>query len=321
MESVSFASKSKNLRSGENDFALIIQDRVDCNIIIARPVFINRVVINLRSMYDRVTSVGILSQSRLLIFSLLAMILVACGGGGGGGASTDSTTTSNSGQKAEGVYEGTLTTGETVNILALENDEVYVLYGQNSGGSLRVYGFDWAQGTSKNGTYSASVVKDYYYTGAVTTGSVVASYIANTSFNGTATINGVRVGFTSAPPTNSLYIYNTPAMLSAVAGSWTGTLLSGEAGIVTISTSGALTANFKGSYSGTCTATGSVLPRNSGKNVYDLSLTFGSAPCLLPGTTVGGVMLSYLLTNGQKQMIAVATTTNKSSGNVFFARR
>lgn len=253
-----------------------------------------------------------------LVAISMSLILAACGGGGSGGSTTPAAT----GSKAEGVYEGSSTSGTALNILALENDEVYALYGTSSGGSLTVYGFNWAQGTSNNGTYTSSAAKDYYYTGAVTSGSVSASYVANTSFNGTVTGNGQSIGFTSAPPTNSNYAYNTPAVLSTITGSWSGsTLFSGESGTLSVAGDGALSASFTGSYTGTCTATGTIAPRSSGKNVFDISLTFGASPCGLPSTTVSGIAVSYLLANSQRQLIAAVTTADRTHGSAFFATR
>ena len=252
----------------------------------------------------------------LAAFSM-SLILAACGGGGGGG----STPSASSGPKAEGVYEGSSSSGYVLNILVLENDEVYALYGNTSGGTLYVSGFNWAQGSSSNGSYTSSIAKDYYNTGAVTSGSVTASYVANTSFNGTATGNGQSIGFTSAPPTNSNYVYNTPAVLSTITGSWGGSTLFGESGTLTVAANGTLNASFTGSYAGTCTATGSATPRASGKNVFDISLTFGASPCGLPGATVSGVAVSYLLANSQRQLVAAVTTSDRAHGSVFFAAR
>ncbi len=247
----------------------------------------------------------------------VSALLAACGGGGGGSSTTPVT----SGPKAEGVYEGTSTTFNTVNILALENDEVYALYGNTSGGTFLVSGFIWAQGTSNNGMYTSSTARDYPNTAAPTTGSLTASYVANTSFNGTATGNGVSTGFTTAPPTNSTYVYNTPAQLSTITGTWNGSSLFGESGTLVIASNGDMTASFTGNYSGTCTATGKASPRASGKNVYDVSLTFGATPCSLPGTAAKGIAVSYMLANSQRQLIAAITTADKSSGGLFFAAR
>lgn len=258
-------------------------------------------------------------KNRIYAMALaIPAILSACGGGGG---SSSAAAPASTGPKAEGLYAGTTTSGYTFNALVLENDEIWALYGVPSSGTFYVYGANWAQGSSSNGTYTASNAKDYYNTGAVTTGSISASYVAGSSFNGTAIANGTSVGFTSAAPVGSTYVYAAAASLPTITGTWTGTTLFGEAGTMVIASNGTLTASFTGSYSGSCTATGTVQPRASGKNVFDVSITFGAAPCGLPGTTATGIAINYLLTNGQRQLVAAVTTPSKANGAAFFAAR
>jgi hypothetical protein len=196
-------------------------------------------------------------KNRVYAGALIASAILSACGGGGSSTTSPSTTPAASATKAEGLYSGTTTTGYVFNALVLENDEIWALYGVPNNGALSVYGVNWAQGTSSNGTYSASNAKDYYYTGAVTTGTLNASYVASSSFNGTAVANGVSTGFTSAPPTVTNYLYNTAATLSTISGSWSGsTLFTGETGTVTIASNGNISASFNGSYIGTCTGTG-----------------------------------------------------------------
>lgn len=248
----------------------------------------------------------------------LSVFLSACGGGGG---SSSPATPASTSTKAEGLYTGTSTTGYTFNALVLENDEVWALYGTPSGGVFYVDGLNWAQGSSNNGTFTASNAKDYYKNNPVKTGSVSATYVAGSSFNGTAIANGASLGFTSAAPVNSTYSYTAPASLSTVTGIWTGSTLFGETGTMTIASDGTFKASFTGSYAGTCSATGTVQPRASGKNVFDVSITFGAAPCGLPGTTAKGIAISYLLSDGKRQLVAAITTTDKAHGSAFFAAR
>jgi hypothetical protein len=258
-------------------------------------------------------------KNRIYALALaITAMLSACGGGGG---SSSAAAPASTGPKAEGLYAGTTTSGYTFNALVLEDDEIWALYGVPSSGAFYVYGANWAQGSSSNGTYTASNAKDYYYTGAVATGTVNASYVAGSSFNGAAIVNGASVGFTSAAPVSSTYVYTSMASLPTITGTWTGTTLFGEAGTMVIASNGTLTASFTGSYIGSCTATGTVQPRASGKNVFDVSIVFGTAPCSLPGTTATGIALSYLLTNGQRQLIAAVTTSSKANGSAFFAAR
>jgi hypothetical protein len=135
---------------------------------------------------------------------LSALLLTGCGGSGG---------SSSSSTKAQGVYIGTTSTGETFETIVLPNDKAYALYGITSGNIFWVYGLLAGQGSSNNGSYTASVT-DYYYTGADYSGSVTASYVVGSSINGTYSENGQQETFTGS--VSSSYNFNTPALLSSV---------------------------------------------------------------------------------------------------------
>jgi hypothetical protein len=80
------------------------------------------------------------------------VMLVACGGGGGGGDSATSGPPTGSGAKAEGAYAGTLTGSASTGfqMLVLENDEYWALYGTSVGGTFGVAGFLQGNGVSSN---------------------------------------------------------------------------------------------------------------------------------------------------------------------------
>lgn len=247
----------------------------------------------------------------------IASTLTACGGGGAGGDSPATTTIS---PKAEGVYEGTSSSGKALSILVLENDEAYALYGTMTGETLSVSGFTWGLGTSSNGSYKGDFFKDYSNTGAVSDGSLRASYASNSNFNGSITANGVEIGFTSAPPANSNYNYNTRASLTPLIGPWTGTTLFGETGTLSITSNGTLNGSFSGS-NGTCNVVGNITTRGNNKNVYVASYFFASGTCPRMNQNVSGVAISTLLNNGKRQLIMATTNADKSYGDVFFATR
>ena len=60
---------------------------------------------------------------------------------------------------------------------------------------------------------------------------------------------------------------------------------------------------------------------NSYKNVLNISVTFGAAPCALPGQAMTGIALSYKTITNQTQLIVAAVDASKSNGAMFFARR
>jgi hypothetical protein len=245
-----------------------------------------------------------------LAIATTALGLAACGG--------DSAPAT----RAEGVYSGTQS-GSASNaflLLALENDEYWALYGTSTASSFFVAGFLQGQGVSDNGSFTSSNLKDF---GTVppTSGSVSASYVVNTRVSGAITEPGGSVSFSGTPIPGPSYDYNVPAKLSDLAGAWSLTVLDGSAATMTIAASGAFTGSMGG-----CTFTGTLAPRPSGKNVFNLSLTFGAAPCPLPNETGTGVALSYLLNGGvngiaTRQLMLVGVNAARTSGTAAFGSR
>ena len=60
--------------------------------------------------------------------------------------------------------------------------------------------------------------------------------------------------------------------------------------------------------------TGTVKPRASGRNVFDVTLTFGGAPCVLANQTATGSAISYLLSNGSRQIVIAGTNAARDAG-------
>ena len=63
------------------------------------------------------------------------LVLGACGGGGGGGSDNPRPTPEPvvSAPKMEGAYEGTTNLNQLVDVLALEDDSVWAIYGSSDG--------------------------------------------------------------------------------------------------------------------------------------------------------------------------------------------
>ncbi len=229
------------------------------------------------------------------------------GGGGGTGRAPSIVA------KAEGTYSGRTSNGADFISLILENDQFWTLYGVTDNfGTLRVAGLVQGNGTSTNGVFTAGNTKDFYYTGAVTTGTLNATYVPGVSFNGT--FSGVT--FAGAPPTDTSYLYNSPARISDVAGFWPGEFMDGNLGSLTIASSGA----FSGSSAG-CNFSGFLTPRASGKNVFNVTLTFGAFPCLLPFQSATGVGVWYYIPGFRRQLILAGTDFGRTAGSAFFGTR
>jgi hypothetical protein len=247
-------------------------------------------------------------KTKIFITAMAAALLAACGGGGGGGTVTNAV--------AEGVWSGTTSTNYALQAVVLENGDFYAIFGTSSNGVFSVYGFDQGAAAISGSTLSGAL-KEYYYNGNTYSSALSATVVNGTSMTGTNTwSDNSKTTWAVTPIASSTYVYNRAANLSEVSGSWTGTLLNGSSTTITIGSTGVVAGT-----NGSCTFTGSAAPRNSGKNIFNVSLTFGGAPCALPNQTVSGIGLDYLATNGKTQLIVALQDSSKVNGSMFLAQR
>lgn len=257
-----------------------------------------------------------MKKGHLLAATLVtsAALLAGCGGGGGGGS--DSPSTPPPANAAEGVYEGDISNGLEHNTLVLENGQYYSLYGETINNVFYVYGFIQGTGTANNGSFSSTDLRDYVSSGEVVSGILSASYTPDVSFNGSIKEGSSTVTFTGAPLQGATYNYKTSANLSNIVGAWNMTSLQGEAVTLNIGSSGSFTGS-----SGGCSFSGTLAPRSTGKNVFNVSLTFGGSPCLLPGQSASGIALEYMLPTSRRQFIIAGTNAARTSGTAFLGSR
>ena len=246
----------------------------------------------------RLNSVG------LVLCSVLA--ITGCGGEGDGGNAPFQP-----GTTAEGVYGGTLTggTSNAFNLLVLETGEYWALFGTQTASALIVAGFGQGMGASDNGTFTSTNFRDFSVVPAAA-GRVDATYNRSTpSISGSVTVAGSSVGFSGGAIAGTLYNYDIPASIATISGTWSLTDLAGETVSLGIASTGAFTATSAG-----CVFTGSVTPRPSGKNVFNVALTFGSAPCVLAGQSATGIAVAYPLATGGTQLIVAAVDGARARG-------
>jgi hypothetical protein len=161
-----------------------------------------------------VRTIGLVIAISVLLFN------AGCGGNGGGSSSNNNNNSAST--KAQGVYYGTTSLGATFESIVLPNDKLYALYGITSGNTFLVYGLITGQGTSNNGSYTASLT-DYYYTGTTFAGSLTAAYMVGSSLNGSYSESGQSETFTgSASPylTSTLQHYYLTLLAHGLALSW-----------------------------------------------------------------------------------------------------
>lgn len=259
-----------------------------------------------------------MSQTRTVKFLALTAIaasLLACGGGGDNGA------VGVSAGSPEGVYGGTFTgrSSNAFQMLVLENNEIWALYGTQMPSVFLVSGFVQATGTAAAGSYNSSAATDFPASGSPLNGAVTATYnSAAGTISGSVTAPGSSpLSFAGSPIAGSTYNYNTPAAVATISGSWSLQAITGESIAMNITSSGTFTAS---SALG-CNFSGMATPRSSGKNVFNLSITFGSAPCALPGQSATGIAINYPVTGGKNQLLIAGLNASRTAGTAAFGTR
>lgn len=204
-----------------------------------------------------------------------ATVLTACGGGGGSTAPAAPPPL----VTAEGFWEGPASTGASVALAVLENGETWGVYTSGSFIAGALYGTTNSSGTTLTGSGKDFNIPSRSVTTATYNGTFVAKSSIRVATSGGSTFTG-----------NYVAAYDQPASLAALAGTFSGQGVSGNSSTqtipVTISTSGAVTVPT----SGGCGASGTVSPRATGKNIFDVSVTFNGTTCALgDGTVTKGV--------------------------------
>ena len=241
---------------------------------------------------------------RFFIFSSIALIS-GCGGGG-----SDTPVSS-----AEGVWTGTTSNGYKSNVIILENNEFWSVFGSEVSSVLYVRGFDYGT-ISISGSSVAGPIREFYPNGSSATGTISATLVQGVSLNGSGTSSQGTSTFNLTPIPASSFVYNKSADIAEISGTWSGTFANGAAGSVVINSAGAVSGISQG-----CTYTGSVAPRTAGKNIFAVNVTFGASPCLLPGQSVSGIGIVYATNTGKKQLVVGALDSSKSLGTLFLAQR
>jgi hypothetical protein len=235
------------------------------------------------------------------------------GSSGSSGCVASGGTSSAAGASAEGAYAGTLTKrpGDHLQMLVLENGEFFALYGTRTSSRFDVSGFLQGSGVSDRGRYASSNVRDLGFSPALT-GAVNATFDDGArTMAGSVTTSADTVCFSAGPTAEILYDYNAPASLPMVSGVWS--LLEvrvRDAITLVVSSDG----TFTGINTSRCAFSGVMTPRPSGKNVFDVALTFNSRECIPAGLSASGIALVYPLATGGTQFLLAANSTDRSFG-------
>ena len=232
----------------------------------------------------------------------LAVLLTACGSGGGDAALTAPIVT------AEGFWEGRASTGNSVALAVLETGETWGFY--TSSGLIvgALYGNTISSGTTLSGSG-----KDFNIPSrTVSSGTYSGTFVAKSSINVATSSGSTFSGAYNAT-------YDQPASLAAVAGTFSGQGVSGTSPVqsvsVTIAPSGAITVPA----SLGCSASGSATPRASGKNIFNVTVTFTGNTCAL-GNGASTTGIAYY--NGAtRQVLVMAMNAAKSDGFIYVGQK
>lgn len=206
-------------------------------------------------------------------------VLAACSSGG-----TDSSSAPTPlppATSAEGLWNGTTSTGRTIGGLVLDDGSSWFLYSV-VGNPTVAAGLVQGNGTSNLGSFTSSNAIDFNLEGLGTlSATITGTYVEKNSLNGTITyLSGGSSSFTSRYSAD----YELSPDRSLVAGTYSALTADNQTVTVTLSSAGTLS----GSSTDGCTFTGSFSPRAKG-NAFDVSVTFGGGICSNGTNTLNGV--------------------------------
>lgn len=263
------------------------------------------------------------SKRSCLHFAMLAAVAAlaaGCGGGGGGSSASANNPPPSGTAITEGAYSGNITGGTVpaFQMLVLDGGEVWAMYGTQSGSTFGVVGF--VQGTLNVNTtaltFTSTNARDFGVSPS-SAATVSGSYTSAPAISGSLTTSAGTVQFAGGPIAGSTYNYNTAPSLAAIAGTWTVFSTGGGSATLTIQSSGAYSAD-----DGTgCIISGNLTPRPGGKNVFNVTTTYGSNCGTQSGATGGGIAVAYPLTNGQTQLVVGLIKNDRSLGIAVFGQR
>lgn len=212
---------------------------------------------------------------------------------------------------AQGMYAGKFTVGtQQLNALVLEEGQYWGFYGAANARGYAPTGFVQGMGSASAGVFNVTDLKDFNPNPAVQ-GGLSANYSSLISLNGTIAISGSSLPFTGAGIADAIYRYNTPASLADIQGSQR---LAGPLGhhVMEVSADGSFSAT-----TAQCNYSGKFTPRATGKNVFDVSWTFGAGTCALQGQSATGVAFSYApQAGGSRSLVLAATNAARTAGTM-----
>ena len=236
----------------------------------------------------------------------LTVLLSACGGGGDSASSPTPAPAPTA--TAEGFWEGPASTGVSVALAVLETGETWGVYTSSGAVVGALYGTTTSSGTTLSGSGKDFNIPSRSVGSGTYSGTFAAKSIINVATSTGSTFSGA---YKTA--------YDQPASLAALAGTFSGVGVSGTSPVqtvsVTISPSGSITVPS----SLGCSAAGTSTPRPSGKNIFDLTMTFTGSNCALGnGAATTGIAYYDAIT---RRVTVMAMNATKSDGFIYVGQK
>jgi hypothetical protein len=241
---------------------------------------------------------------KLILAGIATTALTACGGGSGGGGGSQPVAN----QDPQGFWEGTSSSGYQIGTVILENGEFYGMFSRNG----IAYGADYGTATVRGNTFSGTLQEFYIPTRQVFSATISGSFTPKTTLTGTTTYSNGNVS-TGTLTYNTAY--DTPASLAQVTGTYTGNYYTGAPVNISISSNGVVSG-----ISNTCNIGGTVAPRPTGKNVYNVNLTFSGSNCEPGVGTASGIGVLNEV-SGSTYLYTAGLNSSKTNGFFWIGRK
>lgn len=242
---------------------------------------------------------------RIFLIFLLSLLVISCGGGSG--APTPQSPSTSANVDARGLYNGQSSSGAQFTAL-ITSDKIYAVTFDPNNPSIPADIGVGGYSVSGN-TLTANELVYFNYNDGFGTVDVNATVSERSSFNGSITLNGSQVSFTSSYDSS----YNLNASIDEINGRSTGLTASQnygyESAILNVSENG----EFSGlSYSG-CQATGTFTASQDG-NFYNNQVSVSNCGNL-SGQPLSGVSLYVEDTN---ILYTIAVNNNQTGGFIYW---
>lgn len=245
------------------------------------------------------------------LLALTSILLLSACGGGGGESSPVAIAPAPIAPKpatAEGLWSGKNSDGLDLAVGVLENGETWGTVAEDG----VIIGAIYANTTSSGTTLSGSGSNFVFGTGVVAPVTYTGTFIEKTT---------IRTANSSGGTFSGTYIsaYDEPASLAAAAGTYVGNGIATGSNPQAIAVSLSPTGAFTTSSSLGCSALGQANPRTSGKNIFNITVTFSGTNCALGnGAVVTGIAYFDSIS---KRLLVAALNPAKTGGFIYTGQK